>query len=138
MKTEVVIREYCIKKLAQILYDCVECPGDRAKIDWATAQNHIDGNRWVVDTVMENLIKKWVNDHKKWVNDHVRERILSNQIIVNNDHVRERILRNQIIVNIECNFERFDQLFGRYIWNACYQRIKPILPRPPYQRILFH
>ena len=115
MKTEVVIREYCIKKLAQILYDCVECPGDRAKIDWATAQNHIDGNRWVVDTVMENLIKKWVNDH-----------------------VRERILSNQIIVNIECNFERFDQLFGRYIWNACYQRIKPILPRPPYQRILFH
>jgi len=50
-----MVRECCIRKLAHILYQCVECPGKRAIIDWTTAENYVDGNQWVIDNVMDRI-----------------------------------------------------------------------------------
>ncbi len=110
-----IIREYCVKKLAQILHDCVECPGNRAEIDWATAQRYIDEHSYIVDHVADRLVSAIVADKARGLS-----------------------MGDTVTIELKCDYDKFDQLFGRYIWEVCYQMIQRTLPRPPYQRIFFH
>ena len=56
------IREFCIRKVAQILYDCVACSeSDRAEIDWHTAENFIKKHHVDHFTILANdhNVKTW-------------------------------------------------------------------------------
>ncbi|MCK5416522.1 hypothetical protein KAI92_03785 [Candidatus Parcubacteria bacterium] len=115
MEVKETVEKHCVKKLAQILYACIECPGERAEIDWITAKNYIDKNIWVVDTITMDLI-----DDRK------------------NHQARNFNFGNQTEINPKFSFKRFDQLFGQYIWEKCHKEIRANLPNPPYKRIKFY
>ena len=50
MRTYAEVREFCIRKLAHILYECVACYDvERAKLDWLTAEQFVDANKPAMD-----------------------------------------------------------------------------------------
>ena len=47
------VRRFCVEKLARILYDCVACSGgDRALLDWLTAERFVLANQDRVDLIV--------------------------------------------------------------------------------------
>jgi len=54
MNLHQTVTEFCIRKLAQILYDCVEySQSDRALTDWQTAEDFVRRNPHVVDLICQ-------------------------------------------------------------------------------------
>ena len=50
------VKEFCVRKLAQILYDCLECSAsDRALHDWLTAERFVNSNSGTVSLIVEIL-----------------------------------------------------------------------------------
>jgi hypothetical protein len=54
MSTYAEVREFCIRKLARILSECVVCShNDRARLDWLTAEQFISANKATVDGIYD-------------------------------------------------------------------------------------
>jgi hypothetical protein len=54
MKPYEEVREYCIRKLARILSECVACShSDRAMLDWLTAEQWVNTNKTIVDGIYD-------------------------------------------------------------------------------------
>ena len=81
------VRNFCVRKLAQILYECVAYSHeDRALADWRTAEWFVNNNPGIVDVVYDLFM------------------------------ARASALKPPIF-----DFEVFDKLCGRAVWNAMFQ-----------------
>lgn len=109
MATYEQVREFCIQKLARILYDCVVCSHSaRDKLDWFTAQKFVDGNKATVDDIRECFQRAIAMLPAEQVQD----------------------------------FEAFDRVCGRAVWDKLYQPLQralqlPYRPIPQYTYIRF-
>lgn len=90
-----IVREFCIRKLARILYDCLGYShSDRALADWQTAKEFVTDNHHIV-----NLIAK----------------ILELRMLTQEP---------------ACDFETFDRICGRDVWDGMYQPLQKLLKLP--------
>lgn len=144
-KTE--IKKYAVKKLAQILFDCVSWTSDspRSEFDWMTAEKFLDKwpkERWAT------LVKK---DYCLRAYDSLGMGEIPQSIVCCFDEGFEeydKILT--ILAKLKAtgynfriklsvvNNDKMDLYIGRLVWEWGYQRIKDCLPFPPYGKILFH
>lgn len=121
MNTQQILRDFCVRELAGILSRCVEYvgDGDRQKTDWFTAARFVDSHTYILDPMIAGLAS----------------RIVAIQADI---QAKSRELGDEITFKVELTFEIFRQLFGRWVWDSCYQVIqRGGLPRPPYGRIIF-
>jgi len=112
------VRELCIRKLARILYDCVECSeSDRALIDWRAAEQVVDANRHFVARMVQVLV-----DDALW--GASQRRTYKSGVTV------------QGVAWLEFKFdpERFEQVCGKAVWDDLYQ---PMVLSSPYTRVRF-
>lgn len=59
MRSYEEVREFCIRKLAQNLYECVACSHrDRAMLDWLTAERFVASNKKVMDRICDHFYAK--------------------------------------------------------------------------------
>ena len=57
MTLKELVERYCVMKLANILWECVACSdGNRAELDWLTAERFIKDNPPIVDQVLQAFI----------------------------------------------------------------------------------
>lgn len=109
-----VVRYFCIRKLAQILYDCVECTyNHRAEIDWRTAEGLVDGFEYSMTSIAEAFVVKQISE------------------TTGKDGIGET-------VRFQFDFETFDRLCGRLCWDLLYQKSKKSLMPDAYPSIRFH
>lgn len=111
------VRRYVIGKLAQQLYDCVEChTNPRAESDWLTAERFLDAHPYIISSFVSYL----AGTSPEWMTCLMAKETIRMQV--------QRALQDDVFI---------DQLLGRKVWDRGYQLLKHQLPRPPYGRILF-
>lgn len=116
---EGVVRNYVVKKLAQQLYDCVEChQNPRAETDWLTAEKFVNETRHIS---LGGLVDRHISEVAGLVE-------VSDSSASLPDAIRQALQ----------DFRVMDLSLGRKVWDHGYQSIKHWLPRPPYGRVLFH
>ena len=100
--------EYLTRKIAQMIYDTVECSvEDRAAVDWESAERLVNSNfQWLIGRAIGCPIES--------------------DIFANCDDP----LPN------EMSFETFEMSWGRIIWEN-FRGLRSKLPRPPYGNIVF-
>lgn len=104
MKTYAEVCEFCVRKLAEILYQCVACShANRAALDWRTAENFVQSNKPTLDAI--------------------------------HDCFQSSCGQTQ-------DYEAFDKICGRAVWDGMYQPLQEILglpykPTPHYTHIRF-
>lgn len=111
---------YAIKKLAQQLFDCIECEQPRTETDWLKAENFLlqqsdpalSANGLVLNYVLAKV--------------GMQQGRLIHEATFDEDAIRIALADDSLM----------DECLGQLIWNAGYQKIKYILPRPPYGEIL--
>lgn len=111
-----LVRRFCIRKLAQTLWECVEHPGNRAEADWYTAEQFIDSNGHIIDLAMLTAYSMVIQN-------------------LSTCEINENADRSELVIPLD--FPIFEQLCGRLIWELGYQRITRSLP-PGYGHIYFH
>ena len=108
MSTYAEVREFCIRKLACILSECVACSHtDRAMLDWLTAEQFVNTNKAMVDGIYDFFSAATASP--------------SGQVQ---------------------DFEAFNRLCGRAVWDGLYQPLRKVLglpyrPTPHYTHIRF-
>ena len=59
MRSYEEVREFCVRKLAQVLYECVASSHqDRAMLDWLTAERFIAANKQNMDRIYDRFCTK--------------------------------------------------------------------------------
>lgn len=54
-----LVERFCIQKLANILWECLEFSGtNRAEVDWLTAENFVKNNPQLVDPVFQRFLSQ--------------------------------------------------------------------------------
>lgn len=107
MRSYEEVREFCIRKLAQVLYECVSCSHhDRAMLDWLTAERFIASNKAVMDRIYDRF------------------------------HAKTKPLPGS------ADYETFDRVCGRVVWDSLYQPLRQSLNLPHgfpphYTHVLF-
>jgi len=108
MRSYAEVREFCIRKLAQILYECVGCSHtDRERLDWLTAEQFVDVNKATVDGIYD---------------------CFQAATAIQADQVQD--------------FETFNRLCGRAVWDSLYHPLQKVLrlpyqPKPHYTHVIF-
>lgn len=106
MRTYAEVRQFCVKKLARILYDCLACSQpDRAMLDWLTAERCVDTNKHIVYAICSCF------------------------------EAATDVINGQVQ-----DFEMFDRLCGRAVWDGLYRPMRKTMgwPHPDYSYIRFH
>ncbi|OGZ62739.1 MAG: hypothetical protein A2639_02785 [Candidatus Staskawiczbacteria bacterium RIFCSPHIGHO2_01_FULL_34_27] len=113
---DALVRKFCIRKLAQILYECVETnTTDRALLDWFTAESAFDKIHW--SSQMSGIfLMALAEEFDRKANTERRQAKIDPNVI---------------------NYETFDRLCGRAVWDYLYQPCKGMLPKE-YTKIRFH
>jgi hypothetical protein len=112
------IRPFTVRKLAHILYECVECQEPRKGTDWLTAE-------------------KFVNDNL----GEVRIGITAESFFP--DYLEDRFQHPPDMTSLtswnESEYQRLDRVLGRWVWDNFYQTMqKRDAIQPPYGKIKFH
>lgn len=143
-----IVRDYAIRKLAQILYECVECQEPRQDIDWFTAESFVDNNLnySMLELIQRDLILRAYDLLRRDYQDNLS--LISRNIINcfwEGTEDYNQIIRHLMELSKEQRFEllkeasnsndNIDLFLGRMIWERGYQVIKSLLSRPPYGRI---
>lgn len=112
-----LVREFCVRKLAQILYDNVECSvADRALLDWTTAEVFVDAHRHFVDRMSRAL-----------VSDAVHDKLYGSKAESN----------GTVLLHFIISFADFERVCGRDVWDDLYQPFQRLAMREPYTRVRF-
>jgi len=116
---EQLVKEFCVRKLARILYDCVSVQEGtkRELIDWYTAESFVEKNLETVRLIGSGFISGLLTEASLWTKD---------------------VNSNSLVLHLDLSFELFDRLCGRNVWDKLYQPIKMcLLTSVPYTRIHF-
>ena len=111
-----LVVEFCTRKLAQQLYECVECSHcDRAATDWFVAKWFVKMNYGTVDLIMAKF----------------RTLVAEDQIC------STTVIDNTLFLGLRFSYESFDHLCGRDVWDKLYQSLKKQMPNSIHTRIRF-
>ena len=103
------VMELCVTKLAQQLYECVNCANqDRAQIDWNWALGFVESAPQLVDAIVA-----------EFVGGLAREQ-----------------LADILPATLSLEYPAFDRLCGRAVWDRMFQQLKHQLLYP-YTNIRF-
>lgn len=116
MRIYTLFWEFCIRKLARILYDCVECSHtDRAELDWLTAEKFIKENRWRLAPILSEFLAATKLSENSFVSD--------------------------VPSSIDISYGGLDRVYGRMVWDELYQPLRLALrtkmEMPRHTRIRF-
>jgi hypothetical protein len=112
------IKRFTTKKLARILYECVECPEPRDGTDWLTAEKFV--NQFLDNYCLEACVKKYFFSY------------LENKI-KNPPDMTSLTSWN------ESEYQTMEKVLGRWVWDSFYQLMQKMdAIKAPYTRIKFH
>lgn len=114
-----LIWEFCVRKLARILYDCVECSHkDRDMLDWSTAERFMQTNSSAVTEVISAFLAQPSAA----------------------GFSRISLVRN-LPSSIDTSYEGLERALGKTVWEKLYQPLRLALGAqfntPHHTRIIF-
>lgn len=105
----VLVRRFCVIKLAQILYECVECErSDRAVADWLAAERFVVTNPDTIEAIASRFMT----------------------MLQQGNFVHSSLDITETLVSNLGGYETFNRFCGRVVWDLLYQRIRGVLTLP--------
>lgn len=117
-----VVKNFCVRKLAQIIHDCAQCRWqDRAETDWKTAELFVEMYGHSVAAITCGL-----------------SNVLA--AISNMNGGPSQIAKNASCLTFyhqQLDYDFLDRVCGRAVWEHFWQKMQYNLP-PAYSTIRFH
>lgn len=109
------VKEFCVKKLARLLYDYVDCSlSDRADTDWKTAEAFVKDN--------DHLVIRMV-----WT---FTAAVLRDQL-----NEATAIESEALSLRVDCSFKAIERVCGDIVCGYLFCSLQSKLPRPLYGQV---